>query len=381
MGKPFTGPKSGPAQAISHTGHSFGDVEFYIERLHALGSRIVLEPAAGNDRVLIPLAQAGFRMTGFDRSPHMLDYLHKNCARWTVSASIFEDSLEGFDLGARFDAVILPAGSLQLLDNPASASDFLRRCRLPPRSGGHLLFDPDAASAFEPPQPSSRRWRLEDGGEITLTETVTSCQPATQRVEYSHRYDHLRDGRPVSSEVEAAGSVQTLLAALRRAGGHSMRRPALTLIYIDADACPVRSEAVRVAERHGLEVAVVSNGGIRPNPDPRVRTVIVPEGPDAADRWIAERIGLGDICVTADTVLAARCLEAGAQAIRPSGEAFTAANIGNAMAMRDLMADLRAANPLGAGGGNRPFGRADRSHFLDGLERMVRAAARESPGA
>lgn len=151
----------------------------------------------------------------------------------------------------------------------------------------------------------------------------------------------------------------------------------MTLIYIDADACPVRPEALRVAERHRLEVQVVSNGGIRPDPDPRVQTVIVPEGPDAADRWIAERIGPGDICVTQDIPLAARCLEAGARAIRPNGEAFTASNIGHALAMRDLMADLRASNPLGAGGSGRPFGKADRSRFLDALERMVRAVLKD----
>jgi hypothetical protein len=153
----------------------------------------------------------------------------------------------------------------------------------------------------------------------------------------------------------------------------------VTLIYIDADACPVRQEATRVAQRHGLGVVVVSNGGIRPSPYPRLRTVVVPEGPDAADRWIAERIGAGDICVTTDTPLAARCLEAGAQAIRPNGEPFTTANIGNALAMRDLMADLRDANPLAAGMGQRPFGKADRSRFLDRLDRMVRTAVRESP--
>ena len=151
----------------------------------------------------------------------------------------------------------------------------------------------------------------------------------------------------------------------------------MTALYIDADACPVRAEALRVAERHGLAVFVVSNGGIRPDPDPRVRTVIVPEGPDAADRWIAERAGKGDICVTGDIPLAARCIEAGARAIRHNGEAFTAANIGNQLAMRDLMADIRAANPLGAGGGGRPFGKADRSRFLDALEQMVRAALKD----
>jgi uncharacterized protein len=151
----------------------------------------------------------------------------------------------------------------------------------------------------------------------------------------------------------------------------------MTRIYIDADACPVRAEALRVADRHKAPVLVVSNGGIRPDPNPLVETVIVPEGADAADRWIAGRIGAGDICVTADVPLAARCIEAGARAIRPNGEVFTPANIGHALAMRDLMADLRAANPLGAGGGARPFGRADRSRFLDALERLVRAAMRE----
>ena len=150
----------------------------------------------------------------------------------------------------------------------------------------------------------------------------------------------------------------------------------MTRIFIDADACPVRAEALRVADRHGLPVYVVSNGGIRPDPNPLVETIIVPEGADAADRWIAERIGAGDVCVTADVPLAARVIEAGARAIRPNGEVFTPANIGHALAMRDLMTDIRAANPLGPGGGARPFGKADRSRFLDALERLVRAALR-----
>jgi uncharacterized protein YaiI (UPF0178 family) len=143
------------------------------------------------------------------------------------------------------------------------------------------------------------------------------------------------------------------------------------VIYVDADACPVREEVVRVAERHGVPVRIVSNGGIRPSPHPLVETVIVPEGPDAADRWIAERVGPGDVCVTADTPLAARVLEAGARALRPNGEAFTEANIGEALAMRDLMADLRAADPFRRGGG-RPFGRGDRSRFLEALDAVLR---------
>jgi uncharacterized protein YaiI (UPF0178 family) len=148
------------------------------------------------------------------------------------------------------------------------------------------------------------------------------------------------------------------------------------VIYVDADACPVRDETVRVAERHGQPVVMVSNGGIRPSPHPLVRIEIVPEGPDAADRWIADRIGPGDLCVTGDIPLAARCLAAGGRALRPNGEAFTQANIGQALAMRDLMADLRAADPFRKGSG-RVFGRADRSRFLDALDRELRAALRD----
>lgn len=146
----------------------------------------------------------------------------------------------------------------------------------------------------------------------------------------------------------------------------------MTLIYIDADACPVRAETLRVAARHGLGVRVVSNGGIRPDPDPNVMTVVVDGSADAADKWIAERAVPGDICVTADIPLAARVIEAGAAAIAPDGEIFTSGNIGGRLAMRDLMADLRAANPLAQGGGGRPFSRADRGRFLDRLERLVR---------
>ena len=148
----------------------------------------------------------------------------------------------------------------------------------------------------------------------------------------------------------------------------------MTILYVDADACQVKAEATRVAGRHGVETVFVSNGGVRPSDDPLVRVVIVAEGPDAADMWIAERIGPGDVCVTGDIPLAARCVEAGAQAVKPNGEPFTQANIGQALAMRDLMADLRAADPLGAGGGGKAFGKADRSRFLETLERLLRRA-------
>ena len=146
-------------------------------------------------------------------------------------------------------------------------------------------------------------------------------------------------------------------------------------LYIDADACPVKEEAKRVAHRHKLRVYVVSNGGIRPDPHPMVETVVVPDGPDVADMWIAERVGAGDICVTSDVPLADRVVKAGAVAIKPDGEVFDATSIGNALAMRDLMTDLRSADPFRQGGG-RPFSKADRSRFLDRLEALARRSAR-----
>lgn len=146
-------------------------------------------------------------------------------------------------------------------------------------------------------------------------------------------------------------------------------------IYVDADACPVKAEVEKVGTRHGLRMFIVSNGGLRPSQNPLVETVIVPDGPDVADMWIAERAGPGDVVITGDIPLAARCVEAGAQVLKHNGEALTAANIGNVLATRDLMADLRAADPFRQGGG-KGFTKADRSRFLDALERAVRAAAR-----
>ena len=146
-------------------------------------------------------------------------------------------------------------------------------------------------------------------------------------------------------------------------------------LYIDADACPVKAEAERVATRHGLRVVLVSNGGLRPSRNPLVETVIVAQGADVADMWIAERAGPGDVVVTGDIPLAAKCVEAGAVVLKHDGEALTRANIGNVLATRDLMADLRAADPFRQGGG-KGFTRADRSRFLDALERAVRAAGR-----
>lgn len=148
----------------------------------------------------------------------------------------------------------------------------------------------------------------------------------------------------------------------------------MTELYVDADACPVREEAVRVASRHGLRTHMVLDGGIRPSADPAVNVVFVTGGADAADDWIAERIRPGDVCVTNDIPLASRCLERGAKAIKPNGEMFTEAGIGMALAQRELMQSLREAGTVT--GGPRPFSKRDRSVFLDRLEAAVQAAKR-----
>ena len=148
----------------------------------------------------------------------------------------------------------------------------------------------------------------------------------------------------------------------------------MTVLYIDADACPVKDEAYRVAGRYGLSVFVVANSWIRTPPGPGVQLVVVEAGPDIADDWIAERAGPGDIVVTADIPLAQRALSAGAQALHPAGRPFTADNIGGALASRAIGEHLRSMGE--ATGGPRPFAAADRSRFLQALDAAVVKARR-----
>ena len=150
-------------------------------------------------------------------------------------------------------------------------------------------------------------------------------------------------------------------------------RPPSPAVYVDADACPVKAEIVEVATRHRIPVLMVSNGGIRPDTNPLVRMVYVAQGADEADKWIADHCGPRDVVVTGDIPLAAKCVAAGARVMKHSGEMMTEANIGNILAMRDLMADLRAADPFRAGGG-KSFGREDRARLRDALDRALRAA-------
>jgi uncharacterized protein YaiI (UPF0178 family) len=148
-------------------------------------------------------------------------------------------------------------------------------------------------------------------------------------------------------------------------------------IYVDGDACPVKEEVLRVATRHGLRVHMVGNSWLRHGGDnPLINRVVVPEGPDAADDWIAEHIGAGDIAVTADIPLAARCLENGAHALGSTGKAFTPENIGNALAMRELKSHLRETDE--GGNFNPSFTKQDRSQFLQALENAVQTLRRGS---
>jgi len=147
-------------------------------------------------------------------------------------------------------------------------------------------------------------------------------------------------------------------------------------IFVDGDACPVKGEVERVADRHGLIVYMVTNGGVRPSANPRIRHVIVTAGADVADDWIAEHIQPFDIAITADIPLASRCLKQQASVIGPSGKIFTEDAIGMALGMRDLHRHLREAT--GQQTFNPGFTKQDRSRFLGALENEVQSMKRRS---
>jgi uncharacterized protein len=142
--------------------------------------------------------------------------------------------------------------------------------------------------------------------------------------------------------------------------------PTAIAIYVDADACPVKAEVYRVAERHRVRVFVVANSFMQIPRDPMIERVMVPAGPDAADDWIAERAVRGAVVITADIPLASRCIKSGADVIGPTGKPFTPDSIGMALASRNLMEELRSAGETT--GGPRPFSPRDRSAFLSALD-------------
>ncbi len=154
-----------------------------------------------------------------------------------------------------------------------------------------------------------------------------------------------------------------------------MSTPDPIRIYVDADACPVKDEVYRVAGRYGLHVYVVSNGFLNLPREPWIERVVVGDKFDAADDWIAERVGPGSVVITADVPLASRCVKAGAMALSPTGKAFTDASVGMALATRNLMQELREAGAIT--GGPKPFSKADRSAFLGALDRAIVRLRRE----
>ncbi|HEY9055661.1 MAG TPA: YaiI/YqxD family protein [Aurantimonas sp.] len=144
----------------------------------------------------------------------------------------------------------------------------------------------------------------------------------------------------------------------------------MTIVLIDADACPVKDEAIEIAVRHGAGAVLVSNGGMRPSRYPDARIVVVPEGADAADDWIAEAANPGDVVITADIPLAARALEKGAAALGPTGREFTGESIGTALSMRAFKQHLRETGE--SKGYNAAFTTTDRSRFRQALDLVLR---------
>ena len=144
------------------------------------------------------------------------------------------------------------------------------------------------------------------------------------------------------------------------------------IIYVDADACPVKEEIITIGLRHAIAVTFVCNGGIRPHPHPLIDLIIVPSDPDAADKWIADAISAGDILITSDIPLAAKAIEKQAIVLRSDGSVISDKNIGTILATRDLMADIRAADPFHQSK-SKPFSPLDKGRFKQTLDQLLRS--------
>jgi len=182
-------------------GRSFGDIEFYRTRLMVQGGP-VLEAGVGNGRVLVPLLQAGLSVAGFDASPQMLACCRRNLERHGLTAPIWQERFEGFTATPGQGAIILPAGTFQLMTDDAAISAFLRRARAHLRPGGLLIFDLDPPSTLAAPKPRTRVWSCLDGTTITLTETPAWIDPANRIVCYAHFYHQAGQARENLSHHE-----------------------------------------------------------------------------------------------------------------------------------------------------------------------------------
>jgi len=202
-------------------GRSFGDVEYYQQRLRESDGPI-LEPAVGNGRVLVPLLEAGFSVEGFDASNEMLGYCQEECRKRNLSANVIRETFEGFSYGKGFAAIIVPAGSFQLVTDTRSATAVLRRFYDHLVPGGKLIMDLDPIGSFLGPIGSVRRWTTEDGDLLTLTDHRVETDYVAQTTLSHLRYEQWRDGNLVKSEIDLFKlrwwGVEEFLMALQRAG-------------------------------------------------------------------------------------------------------------------------------------------------------------------
>ena len=209
-----------------------------------------------------------------------------------------------------------------------------------------------------PPRPEAERQR-DDGEQRQREQQLRRDERRERQRELLHKLR--RDGDALFLSAEPG-----FFADRRRRGDTMAGR---LVLFVDGDACPVKAEAFRVAARYGLMTYVVANAPLLVPRDPRIERVLVPQGPDVADDWIAERAAPGAVVVTADVPLAARCVRAGADVLAPNGRAFTPDSVGMALATRNLMSDLREAGHVT--GGPKPFSPRDRSAFLSALDMIV----------
>lgn len=202
-------------------GRSFGDLEYYRRRLAECDGPI-LEPAVGNGRVLIPLLEAGLAVEGFDASQEMLDHCRQECRRRNLSASLTRQTFEAFSYDTRFAAIIMPAGSFQLITDADAAMAVLGRFRDHLLPGGRLMLDIDPIDSFLEPPGSVRSWATEEGELLTLTDQRVEIDHVAQTTLSHLRYEHWRDGALLGTELDLFHlrwwGVEELTFALREAG-------------------------------------------------------------------------------------------------------------------------------------------------------------------
>jgi len=203
-------------------GRSFGDQEYYRQRLQHCDDGPILEPAVGNGRIFVPLLEAGFPIEGFDASSEMLAYCHGECRKRNLSASLTRQTFEEFAYDKRFAAIIVPAGSFQLVTDVASASAVLKRFYNHLSPNGRVIIDLDAIGGFFRPSGSVRSWVTEDGDLLTLTDHRVETNYVTQTTLSHLRYEHWQGGSLMATELELFKlrwwGVYEFLLALRAAG-------------------------------------------------------------------------------------------------------------------------------------------------------------------